>query len=301
MDLRQLRQFVVLATELNYRKAAERLNMTQPPLSIAIKRLEADLNVQLFERDRLGVRLTTAGSVFLGEARRLLDAAQAAIQATRDADQGRVGSLRVCAVPSASLEWLPALLHRFAARFPSIRLHLSSGSSMGILGELQRGELDAAFLVPPSSGVPGIEWVSLPRQHLMLAVPSGHPVANRKTVKLSELGEETLVTLAHSDSPGFAGEVMALCRSEGFYPKALQESSHALITLPLIAAGLGIAIVPAASRRIAVDHVHYVPLTDSQGQALTYPLALATASRTVNPAVPWLVEAAQNLLAGPAA
>jgi len=129
MDLRQLRQFVVLATELNYRKAAERLNMTQPPLSIAIKRLEADLEVRLFERDRLGVRLTTAGGVFLGEAKRLLDGAEAAIKATRDADQGRVGSLRVCAVPSASLELLPALLHRFAARFPSVRLHRCPGST----------------------------------------------------------------------------------------------------------------------------------------------------------------------------
>jgi DNA-binding transcriptional LysR family regulator len=301
MDLRQLRQFVVLATELNYRKAAERLNMTQPPLSIAIKRLEADLEVRLFERDRLGVRLTTAGGVFLGEAKRLLDGAEAAIKATRDADQGRVGSLRVCAVPSASLELLPALLHRFAARFPSVRLHLSSGSTTGILGELQRGELDAAFLVPPSSGVPGVEWIALPRQHLILAVPVSHPLAQRSTVKLSELGEETLVTLAHSDSPGFAGEVMALCRREGFYPRALQESSHALITLPLIAAGLGIAIVPAASRRIAVDHVHYLPLTDSQGQALTYPLALATAARTVNPAVPWLLDVARDMLLGPPA
>lgn len=299
MDLRQLRQFVVLATELNYRKAAERLHMTQPPLSIAIKRLESDLGVRLFERDRLGVRLTTAGGVFLGEARRLLDGAEAAIKATRDADQGHVGSLRVCAVPSASLELLPALLHRFTARFPSVRLHLSSGSTTGILGELQRGELDAAFLVPPSSGVPGIEWVALPRQHLILAMPSSHPLARRSSVRLSDLGDETLVTLAHSDSPGFAGEVMALCRREGFNPRALQESSHALITLPLIAAGLGIAIVPAASRRIAVEHVRYVSLTDSQGQALTYPLALATASRTINPAVPWLLDTAQAMQIGP--
>lgn len=299
MDLRQLRQFVVLATELNYRKAAERLNMTQPPLSIAIKRLESDIGVQLFERDRLGVRLTMAGGVFLSEAKRLLDGAEAAIKATRDADQGRIGSLRVCAVPSASLELLPSLLHRFAADFPSVRLHLRSGSSVGILGELQRGELDAAFLVPPSSGVPGVEWMELPRQHLVLAVPSNHALAKRTSVPLSELGEETLVTLAHSDSPGFAGEVMALCRREGFYPKTLQESSHALITLPLIAAGLGVAIVPQASRRIAVDHVSFVALTDSENKALTYPLALATTSKSANPAVPWFVDTARDLLLRP--
>lgn len=299
MDFRQLRQFVVLATELNYRKAAERLNMTQPPLSVAIKRLESDLGVRLFERDRLGVRLTMAGGVFLGEAKRLLQGAEAAVRATQDAEQGRVGSLRVCAVPSAALGLLPPLLHHFAARFSSIRLHLSSGSSVGILGELQRGELDAAFLVPPTSGVPGIDWVPMPRQNLVLAVPSEHPLATCQSVTLAELGEETLITLAHSDSPGFAGEIMALCRRDGFHPKALQESSHALITLPLIAAGMGIAIVPEALRRIAVDHVTYVALTDSRGASLTYPLALAIPARTANPAVRWLVQAAQEVLAAP--
>ncbi|MGO4392281.1 LysR family transcriptional regulator [Variovorax sp. M-6] len=297
MDFRQLRQFVVLATELNYRKAAERLNMTQPPLSIAIKRLEADLGVQLFERDRLGVRLTMAGGVFLGEARHLLDGAQAALQVTRDAAQGRIGSLRVCSVPSAALALLPQLLFRFAAQFPSVRLRLSSGSSVSILGELQRGELDAAFLVPPASRVPGIEWMPMPRQSLLLAVPTSHPVATRRTVTLAELGDETLVALAHSDSPGFAGEIMALCQREGFYPKALQESSHALITLPLIAAGLGVAIVPEALCRIAMDHVAYVRLTDSSGQPLTYAMALAIQTQGVNPAVRWFVDTAREVLA----
>ncbi len=299
MDFRQLRQFVVLASELNYRKAAERLNMTQPPLSIAIKRLEADLGVQLFERDRLGVRLTVAGGVFLGEAQRLLDGADAALKATRDAEQGRVGRLRVCAVPSASLALLPRLLPRFVTQFPSIRLHLSSGSSVGILGELQRGELDAAFLVPPASGVPGIEWVAMPRQRLMLAVPDKHPVSTRKVVTLAELGDETLVTLAHSDSPGFSGEVMAMCRRDGFHPKALQESSHGLITLPLIAAGLGIAIVPEALRRITMEHVTFVPLTDAAGKPLTYSLVLATQAQNINPAVRWFIETAQQVLTAP--
>lgn len=299
MDLRQLRQFVVLATELNYRKAALRLHMTQPPLSLAIKRLEASLEVQLFERDRQGVRLTMAGAVFLGEAQRLLDGAQAATQLTRDAAQGRIGSLRVCSVPSAALALLPPLLHAFAAQFPSVRLRLSSGSSVSILAELQRGELDAAFLVPPASRVPGIEWVAMPRQALLLAVPLGHPVAARSTVTLAELGDETLVALGHADSPGFAGEIMALCQREGFHPKALQESSHALITLPLIAAGLGVAIVPQALCRIAMDHVAYVRLTDAAGQALTYAMALAVQTQGLNPAVRWFVDTARRVLLAP--
>lgn len=190
MDFRQLRQFVVLATELNYRKAAARLHMTQPPLSVAIKRLETEIGADLFERDRLGVRLTVAGGAFLREAKRLLEGADAALQAARDAAEGRMGALRVCAVPSAALHLLPRMLPEFTQRFPHIRLRLSSGSTVSILAGLQRGELDAAFLVPPASGVPGIAITALRRERLVLAVPAGHRVAGMKQVRLSDLTDE---------------------------------------------------------------------------------------------------------------
>ncbi|AVG41446.1 LysR family transcriptional regulator [Achromobacter insolitus] len=296
MDFRQLRQFVVLATELNYRKAAARLHMTQPPLSVAIKRLEAEIGADLFERDRLGVRLTVAGGAFLREAKRLLEGADAALQAARDAAEGRMGALRVCAVPSAALHLLPRMLPEFTQRFPHIRLRLSSGSTVSILAGLQRGELDAAFLVPPASGVPGIAITALRRERLVLAVPAGHRVAGMKQVRLSDLTDETLVTLAHSDSPGFAGEIVAACQRAGFHPRVLQESSHALISLPLIAAGLGIAIVPAALRRIAIDNVAYVDLADESDLPLTYAMALAAPAESMNPAVRWFNDLARELL-----
>lgn len=296
MDFRQLRQFVVLATELNYRKAAARLHMTQPPLSVAIKRLETEIGADLFERDRLGVRLTVAGGAFLREAKRLLEGADAALQAARDAAEGRMGALRVCAVPSAALHLLPRILPEFTQRFPHIRLRLSSGSTVSILAGLQRGELDAAFLVPPASGVPGIAITALRRERLVLAVPAGHRVAGMKQVRLSDLTDETLVTLAHSDSPGFAGEIVAACQRAGFHPRVLQESSHALISLPLIAAGLGIAIVPAALRRIAIDNVAYVDLADESDLPLTYAMALAAPAESMNPAVRWFNDLARELL-----
>ncbi|NMK46339.1 LysR family transcriptional regulator [Achromobacter sp. Bel] len=300
MDFRQLRQFVVLATELNYRKAAARLHMTQPPLSVAIKRLEAEIGADLFERDRLGVRLTVAGGAFLREAKRLLEGADAALQAARDAAEGRMGALRVCAVPSAALHLLPRILPEFTQRFPHIRLRLSSGSTVSILAGLQRGELDAAFLVPPASGVPGIAITALQRERLVLAVPAGHHVAGMKRVRLSDLMDETLVTLAHSDSPGFAGEIVAACQRAGFHPRVLQESSHALISLPLIAAGLGVAIVPAALRRIAIDNVAYVDLADESNAPVTYAMALAAPAESMNPAVHWFIDLARELL-GPQA
>ncbi|HEY9272735.1 LysR family transcriptional regulator [Achromobacter sp.] len=296
MDFRQLRQFVVLATELNYRKAAARLHMTQPPLSVAIKRLETEIGADLFERDRLGVRLTVAGGAFLLEAKRLLEGADAALQAARDAAEGRMGALRVCAVPSAALNLLPRILPEFTQRFPHIRLRLTSGSTVGILAALQRGELDAAFLVPPASGVPGITITSLPRERLVLAVPAGHRLAGMTSARLSDLADDALVTLAHSDSPGFAGEIVAACQRAGFHPRVSQESSHALISLPLIAGGLGVAIVPSALRRIAIDNVAYVDLADVAGEPLTYAMALAAPAQSVNPAVRWFIETAREVL-----
>ena len=206
--------------------------MTQPPLSIAIKRLETEIGAELFERDRQGVRLTVAGIAFLDEARRLLDGAESALQAARDAAQGRVGALRICSVPSAALNLLPRILPAFSQRFPQVRLRLSSGSTVGILAQLQRGELDAALLVPPASGVPGIAMTPLGRQRLALAVPAGHRLAGRRSAALAELDGDTLVALAHSDSPGFAAEIAAACQRAGFHPRVMQESSHALVTLP---------------------------------------------------------------------
>lgn len=295
MDFRQIRQFVVLATELNFRRAAERLHMTQPPLSMAIRRLEEDLNVKLFERDRQGVRLTAAGLVFLGEARKLIEGADNAVKATQDADRGQIGTLRMSAVPSAALELLPSLLNRFAARFPAVRLHLSSNSSVFGVGDVQRGEIDAALLVPPAFGLPNVRFLELCRRRLALAVSSSHRTASAGSVTLSELSGETLVALAHSDSPGFSGEIMRICQQEGFVPKALHESSHALITLPLIAAGQGVAIVPDAYRRVRMDNVTYLDLTDSAGVALTYPLAIASQINPANPAVHWLLELAAGM------
>lgn len=296
MDFRQIKQFVVLATELNYRKAAERLHMTQPPLSIAIKRLEAEIGAELFERDRQGVRLTVAGIAFLDEARRLLDGAESALQAARDAAQGRVGALRICSVPSAALNLLPRILPAFSQRFPQVRLRLSSGSTVGILAQLQRGELDAALLVPPASGVPGIAMTPLGRERLALAVPAGHRLAGRRSAALAELDGDTLVALAHSDSPGFAAEIAAACQRAGFHPRMMQESSHALVTLPLIAAGLGVAIVPEALRRIAIDNVAFVDLEDATGEPLSYAVALAAHAEPANPAVRWFVDAAREAL-----
>jgi DNA-binding transcriptional LysR family regulator len=192
---------------------------------------------------------------------------------------------------------LPLILPEFTRRFPHIRLRLTSGSTVSILGELQRGELDAAFLVPPASRVPGIDMITLNRQRLILAVPGTHPTAGQGTVALSDLGDDTLVTLAHSDSPGFAGEIVAACRQAGFHPKVMQESSHALISLPLIAAELGVAIVPEALRQIAIDNVAYVDLVDASGAPLTYPMALAVHAHRMNPAVRWFTDTAREVLA----
>ena len=269
--------------------------MTQPPLSIAIKRLETEIGAELFERDRQGVRLTVAGIAFLDEARRLLDGAESALQAARDAAQGRVGALRICSVPSAALNLLPRILPAFSQRFPQVRLRPSSGSTVGILAQLQRGELDAALLVPPASGVPGIAMTPLGRERLALAVPAGHRLAGRRSAALAELDGDTLVALAHSDSGirrrdrgGLPARGLSSARDAG----VLACAGHAAPDRRRA----GVAIVPEALRRIAIDNVAFVDLEDAAGEPLSYAVALAAHAEPANPAVRWFVDAAREAL-----
>ena len=295
MDFRQIKQFVVLATELNYRKAAERLHMTQPPLSIAIKRLETEIGAELFERDRQGVRLTVAGIAFLDEARRLLDGAESALQAARDAAQGRVGALRICSVPSAALNLLPRILPAFSQRFPQVRLRLSSGSTVGILAQLQRGELDAALLVPPASGVPGIAMTPLGRERLALAVPAGHRLAGAGRPRWPSWTATRwwrwrirTAGIRRRDRGGLPARGLSSARDAG----VLACAGHAAPDRRRA----GVAIVPEALRRIAIDNVAFVDLEDAAGEPLSYAVALAAHAEPANPAVRWFVDAAREAL-----
>jgi DNA-binding transcriptional LysR family regulator len=273
-DLRQLQQFIMVATELNFRRAAQRLHMSQPPLSAAIRRLEQDMGLALFERTRQYVRLTAAGEVFLRESRRTLAQARFAVEAAQGMGSGLSGVLRFSFVPSAALDVLPQLLQRFQQDHPGVRLILTGASTQQEVARLRSEVTDLALIVPPLADPRGLEITVLRREKMVLAVPATHPLSAMGKISLRMLVDEPFISFSYSEGSGFAGSVLAACHSAGFSPRIEQEASQMQTILTLVASGLGIAFVPSALSAIHMGNVCYLDIEGPE-ELLSYELALA--------------------------
>ena len=259
MELRHLRYFVVLAEELHFGRAARRLSISQPPLSFNIRQLEEDLGAKLLERTSKQVRLTPAGEVFLVESRRILaQAGHARTLAARIAS-GLGGRLRLGIVASMLYRGLPQQLARFQREHPGIELALRELNSGEQVEALRAGMLDAGFLHAPTvpRGLDGIEYLTEP---FVCCLPEGHPQARRRHADLAALADEPLVLFAREVSPDYYERIVALCVEAGFRPAQRHEVRHWLTVVALVAAGMGVALVPAALARAGMAGVRSLPL-----------------------------------------
>lgn len=257
MDLRRLRYFVVVAEEQNFSRAAERLNMAQPPLSDQIKRLERAIGTKLFDRSRRGARLTEAGEVLLTEARRLLVQVDQTTRMVRRAGNGEVGRLTLGFVPSASNSVLPPILSCFRERYPDVQLYLQETSPDGLVDGLHEGRMDVGFLyLPFQDAALSVEPVS--REPLVVALPEAHQLAAEEEVDLCDLADQPFVLPARWRMPGLLRQVVAACREAGFEPEAVQKEVWLMQTVVgLVAGGIGVALVPASLRNLARTGVVY--------------------------------------------
>ncbi|MGX9963385.1 LysR substrate-binding domain-containing protein [Roseomonas sp. F4] len=267
MDLRQLRYFVALAEELHFTRAAQRLCMAQPPLSQQIRQLEAELDTKLFERGTRHVALTEAGKVFLTEARATLVQARRAELVARRAGRGEIGELRMGLFASAPL--LPAFTRAvlaFRARLPDVHLTLRESPTLEQVDALRRGELDAGFLRCPSADhIPvDVAAVELLREPLVAMMRSDHPLAAEATpLRLAELAEEKLIFFSAAVGTTLHAQFLGLCRAAGFAPQITQTARENSTLIGLVAAGLGIAVMPASLAQIQVAEVTHRPLADA--------------------------------------
>lgn len=257
MDLRRLRYFVVVAEEQNFSRAAERLHMAQPPLSDQIKRLEKALGVKLFDRSSRGARLTEAGELLLGEARRLLVQADQTAEMVRRVGEGEVGRLTLGFVPSASNSVLPPVLSEFRERYPDVQLYLQEMNPDWLVQGLHAGRIDVSFFyLPFQDGALAHEPVS--REPLVVALPEAHEMAAEEEVDLCDLADEPFVLPARYRMPGLHGQVVEACREAGFVPEAVQKEVWLMQTIiALVAGGMGVALVPASLRNLARAGVVY--------------------------------------------
>lgn len=246
LDLRMVHQFLTVADTLSFRKAAEQMHMAQPPLSQAIRRLEALLEAQLFERSARGVRLTPAGAVFQEEAQRLLSQADRAMDRTLRAARGELGSVNVGFIGPAMFALLPKVIRTFREQFPGVELTLHEGSSKQVAAMLLAGTVDAGFLVPPTELDADIAVETLVTDILTAVLPAGHRLASEAAIRLESLADESFVMFSAEGVPTLSSRISALCRQAGFEPRIAQEAVQISTLMGLVAGGVGISLLPGA-------------------------------------------------------
>ena len=261
MELRHLRYFVTVAEELHFGRAAARLFIAQPPLSQQIQQLERELGVALFARTSRRVQLTPEGAAFLVEARQILASVEAAGAAAKRAARGETGWLGIGFAASATYELLPAVLHDFRAAFPEVVLSLQELNAAEQASALREKVIHVGFARPyaplPEAVVNGVQ-----QEPFLVALPETHRSAMLNSLALAALADEPFISFPELPKPSYAEVVRLACEGAGFTPHVVQEVREMQTALSLVAAGFGVALLPASVRHLHRDGVRYRPLEE---------------------------------------
>lgn len=259
MELRHLRYFVAVAEELNFTRAAQRLNTAQPSLSQQIKQLEANIGVPLLERSKRRVALTAGGRVFLVEAREILARVERAGQRAARAQQGKSTELVVGVVPAAEIKILPKLIPLLERNLPKVRLVFHNLPSAEQKRLLARGSLDFGLLRGPFEE-PRLEVEDVLWEKLVAGLPARHPLARKKAVSIRQLNELPFIMVSREGSPELHDAVRAFCERSGLHPREVQQADNILGNLNMIRAGIGFGLLPDYAASILPRGVVVKPL-----------------------------------------
>jgi DNA-binding transcriptional LysR family regulator len=262
MELKHLTSFIAVAEQLSFVRAADRLYLSQPALTGQIQRLEEDLGVQLLTRNRRSVKLTDAGKVFLVEARATLLRARQAADRAQKAARGEIGRLRIGFVSSAALEIVPGIVVAFRKQHPDITLDLMSLRTVSQINKLISKTLDVGFLRLPLSNEQ-LRTTVIHREPFVLVLPKGHPRSRDKQVRIAHLRNEKFVAYGRRWAPGFFDSVTQMCVKQGFSPNIVQETGEMYTAIALIAAGVGVAILPKSVVLAQSKNIVMKPLAGS--------------------------------------
>ncbi|MBP6901885.1 MAG: LysR family transcriptional regulator [Burkholderiaceae bacterium] len=259
MELRHLRCLVAVAEELHFGRAAERLHLSQPPVSQAIKELEAELGQRLFERNSRRIVLTAAGEEALRDARAVLARTEGLLQRGREATLGRGGRLAIGFISLAAYAYLPELLRRFSAEHSQVRLVLQESTTDQMLADLERGALDLGCVFASPQLPPTLAYQATNHDALVVALPAGHALAGLDRVPLERLAGEQFLAFERHHGPLMFDAMVSACMRHGFSPRIFPaRQMHTIVSL--VSGGIGVALVPASVQVMHRQGVVYRPL-----------------------------------------
>jgi len=278
LTLAQLRCFGAVADELNFRRAALRLNMTQPPLTRHIQALEHEIGTALLDRDRRAVRLTPAGASLARAARRILEQVADATQDARKVAGGEAGAVTIGFTVTSSYVFVPNLIARIRQSFPALTLNLRELTTPEQLTALRNEQIDFGLLRPPVT-LRGVRTRRVHRETMVVAIPRHHALASLSAIGLSDIVADTLITYPPVEGPYLHRLVMGLFHAASLSPANVQYITQTHSILALVEAGLGVAIVPQAAERVVPPGVMLRPLIGHEAIKVDLHVAWLTNSK----------------------
>lgn len=253
-ELRRLRYFLTVAEELHFGRAATRLHMTQPPLSMQIRQLEEEVGTELFVRGQRPLRLTAAGEDLVRHAREILSHVGQALESVRQTGEGAMGRLNIAFTSASVLSLAPRLIGTYRRRFPEVRLELREMVTDEQIEAIGSGHVNAGIL-RTHVALESLQSRLIHEERLMLALPRDHALADRSSVSFSDLANEPMVSFSRQHAGYFHRLIAGLYQQHSMTPYIVQEATQLYTVIALVAAGVGIAIVPASAERIYIEHV----------------------------------------------
>ena len=269
MNLKQLKYFVAVAEELHFGRAAQRLHISQPPLSMSIQQLEAYIGFALFIRNNKKVALTDAGALFYQEALTLLRHAEDMRQIGKRVALGTLGHLRIGFGSSMLFRGLNTIIHDFQRQFPHINIILKEINTAEQIQALKQEQINIGF-VHNLNQEPDIEHRLLLSEEFVCCIAKNHPLASKKIIDLNALKHENFVLFPRSVSPYYHDQITAICVNAGFSPYIAHEIRNWLTIVELVEAGLGVAIVPESMQALKKEHVRFIKIQNNNIRSETY-------------------------------
>lgn len=261
MELRYLRYFVAVAELGNFTRAAEKLRIAQPAISQQIKTLEDELGVMLLLRTKRSVKLTAAGHVFLRDATEILGRAEASRTNARRAAKGEIGTLSVGCFSSASSLFLPELIQIYREQFPAVRVHLAELTPSQQMDAFTRGTIDVGFTRPlPKNHEKDFAQTLVYRDRIVAVLPDRHSLAASSSLRLEKLADDDWVLFKRSEGPEQVDRFTQLCATAGFLPRIVSEPAMMQTVLMLVAAGIGVSLVPHCVSCFHQPGVCFIPI-----------------------------------------